>query len=144
MLDKLVRTLEMETKDDKKKQILVSMLSDTVTVLGTGVLRWIPRLVSLVAAYPSLSELMTLLCNLCRNYPEAVSRESSTILPALIRYAYHLSWTDPPQHFSSVTTALTSLVSTNPDKAKSLCHGMEALTVNPTFDALVRELQLCS
>merc|ERR1712226_1457741 len=106
-----------------------------------------PTLAGLVSAWPSSEELLTMLCSLCTAYPEAVSRECPTLLPALLQQAHSLSWS--PHRLSSLasltslTPALTALVSADPAQARLLCHGIETVTVNPTFDGLVRDLQLC-
>ena len=65
--------------------------------------------------------------------------ELATLLPSLLRRAHSLSYSPTPPS-SSLTSALTALVSTSPAQAALLCDGLQDLKVNPVFDSLVLEL----
>lgn len=138
LLDRVTGLLQLETRCPLRRSLLVSLLQGLLSLLAQGAVRWVPRLAGLVAGDPR-EEVLQLVPSLCGLCPEAMALELATLLPSLLRRAHSLSYSPTPPS-SSLTSALTALVSTSPAQAALLCDGLQDLKVNPVFDSLVLEL----
>merc|ERR1719209_190949 len=127
----MIELVELNTGGQDRGELLCNLLVSAARLLGAGVARWVTSLSSLVAANPSSTHLLDLVTHLCQTCPEAMARELGTLLPALLKQAYSLSWKDPSalekntsksQH-QPLYPALSALVATHFDKATLLCHG---------------------
>ena len=151
LLARVIELIELNTEGKERRDLLCNLLVSVSDLLGIGVARWVTSLSSLMAAHSSSTHLIDHIPLLCKTCPEAMAREMKTLLPALIKHAYHLSWEDPTEpgnisefKNSNLHTALCALAATDLDQAKDLCHGLRAVPVNPTFDALVSKLEMCT
>ena len=149
---RMIELVELNTGGPDRGDRLCNLLVSTVHLLGAGVARWVTSLSSLVVANPSSSHLLALVPHICQTCPEAMARELGTLLPALLKQAYSLSWKDPSaiekksskaQH-PPLYLALSALVATDLDQATLLCQGLKEVKVNPAFDALVDQLEMCT
>ena len=148
----MIELIELNTGGQERGDLLCNLLVSAVHLLGAGVARWVTSLSSLVASNPSYTHLLDLVPHLCETCPEPMARELGTLLPALIKQAYSLSWKNPSaiQTISSESecpplySALSALVATDSDQAIQLCHGLKEVKVNPAFDDLVIQLKMCT
>ena len=148
----MIELVELNTGGLDRGDLLCNLLVAAARLLGAGVARWVTSLSSLVTANPSSTHLLDLVPHLCQTCPEAMARELGTLLPALLKQAYSLSWRDPSaiQTNSSKSkcpplySALSALVGTDSDQAILLCHGLKEVKVNPAFDDLVIQLEICT
>jgi len=139
LLDRVAGHLEMAGRGRVgEEHHLALLLNSTCHLLGVGVVRWLPRLSSLLSTSTS-SPLLLLLPHLSTTCPEALAREQRTLLPALIRQAYTATRGGAPPP-PPLATALAALVSVDLDQARKLCRGMEEVRVNQEFDGLIRAL----
>merc|ERR1719273_1508453 len=135
----MIELVELNTGGQDRGELLCNLLVSAARLLGAGVARWVTSLSSLVASNPSSSGLLDLVPHLCQSCPEAMARELETLLPALLKQAYSLSWKDSSaieknssksQH-PPLYSALSALVATDLDQAILLCHGLREVKVNP-------------
>merc|ERR1719397_2334058 len=96
LLARMIELVEMNTGGQDRGDLLCNLLVSTAHLLSAGVARWVTSLSSLIVANPSSSHLLALVPHLCQTCPEAMTRELGTLLPALLKQAYSLSWKDPP------------------------------------------------
>ena len=151
LLARVIELIELNTEGKERRDLLCNLLVSVSDLLGIGVARWVTSLSSLMAAHSSSTHLIDHIPLLCKTCPEAMAREMKTLLPALVKHSYHLSWEDPSEpgnisesKYSTLRRALCALAATDLDQAKDLCHGLRAVPVNPTFDALVSKLEMCT
>merc|ERR1719414_1762730 len=134
----MIELVELNTGGQNRGELLCNLLVSAARLLGPGIARWVANLSSLLAANPSSDHLLCLVPHLCQTCPEAMARELGTLLPALLKQAYSLSWKDSSaiQNSSSpLYSALSALVATDLDQAMLLCQGMKEVKINPAFDA---------
>ena len=141
LVSELITRLELSS-DTGLRTEYCDLLLRSVSMLGVGVARWVTRisqvLVSQLEWSPALSVFRTV-SHMAQVTPECVSREMVTLLPALIKYLYHVSHHDNSDQ-SLVTQAVETSVTVSrcdPHQAASLCHDLQSLSVNNTFDLAV-------
>ena len=145
----MIELVELNTGGQDRGDLLCNLLESAARLLGAGVARWVTSLSSLVASNPSSTRLLDLVPHLCQTCPEAMARELGTLLPALLKQAYSLSWKDSSaisskSECSPLYSALSALVATDSAEAILLCHGLKEVKVNPAFDALIIQLEMCT
>ena len=145
----MIELVELNTGGQDRGELLCNLLVSAARLLGAGVARWVTSLSSLVASNPSSTCLLDLVPHLCQSCPEAMARELETLLPALLKQAYSLSWKDSSaisskSEGSPLYSALSALVATDSDQAILLCHGLKEVKLNPAFDALILQLEMCT
>jgi len=149
LLARMIELVELNTGGQDRGDLLCNLLESAARLLGAGVARWVTSLSSLLASNPSSTRLLDLVPHLCQTCPEAMARELETLLPALLKQAYSLSWKDSSaisskSECSPLYSALSALVATDSNQAILLCHGLKEVKVNPAFDALIIQLEMCT
>lgn len=144
LLKNLITSIELSS-DNTKNEIYTVMIVQTSNLLGVGIARWIARLSQLATSqleYTSSDTVTPWLTQLCTVCPTCMSREVITLLPALIKHAYRISWLDKEseeENIKELTSCLVNVAACNPSKAKLLCHNLENVKVNMKFDKIVQQ-----
>ena len=135
-------TLTPATRCSERQSLLSLLLLDLVDLIGPGVARWVPRLARLLAScpYPDLLLLLPPLAHFC---PAPLARELPTLLPALLGRLHAISQ-EKVKELAPMASALSCLVTTDLEQARLLCAGLGEVRVNPAFDEVVRQLELCT
>ena len=146
LLARIIELVELNTGGQDRGALLCNLLVSTARLLDAGVARWVTNLSALVAANPSSSQLLEFVPYLCQTCPEAMAREMGTLLPALLKQAYSISWKNSTSNetISPLHSAISALAATDLGQSKLLCHGLKEVKVNPAFDALVNQLEMCT
>ena len=147
LMQEVLTKLELAS-DCTRREVLASMLERLVTILGLGTARWVTSLTraitGLLAFSPPASVFRTL-SSVARLCPTCVARELDSLLPALVRFVYQMSWRedpgDPGVSVSLASICILELATCDLEAARLLFHDLETLApVNKTFDTLVTEI----
>ena len=145
LVSELVTSLDISSEQERRR-VYCDMLLDSVTMLGEGVARWVSRVCeAMLSCLDNVSppvSVFSVLTHMVTMVPECMSREMATLLPALIKFIYTVSWLDnvDPALVSLASDTAQQLATCDPTLASSLCHGLPSLSVNKTFDTAVNNI----
>jgi len=140
LMKELITRLELCSENDMRV-VFSNMMERTVTILGIGVARICQTISSLLEIAPPASSfrVVTQLTQIC---PDCVAREMSVLLPSLVKYLYHMSWSsDVSENVTLANVCLDHVLGCDPSQARVLCHDLASVKhVNATFDKTIQTL----
>ena len=151
LLAAVISSLELSS-DQERREIFCGLARDLLAVLGPGAARWVSALSSLVismlasflpAPPASAFSILSWLAGQC---PDCVGRETTGLVPAMVRYLYRASWSEETEsshsgaaRLADVRRCLETLATCDSETSARLCRGLANTSVNKTFDRLTRD-----
>ena len=149
MMAAVISSLEL-CSEQERREIYCDLARDLIPVLGPGAARWVSTLTNMMISLldnitppASVFSILRLLSSQCG---ECVAREISPLLAALFQSLYTLSLASQidsqtdSRALSDVRECIEHVALCDIDSARRLCHGLQHISVNKTFDSLTRDI----